>query len=68
MTLARAVETRRPLVRSTNTGISTAILADGQILQFFAARTGVDARVRNSLPRKSPGTAIFDLGILVFFR
>jgi len=34
MTLARAVETRRPLVRSTNTGVSTAILASGEILQF----------------------------------
>lgn len=29
MTLARGVEARRPLVRSTNTGITTAILADG---------------------------------------
>ena len=34
MTLARAVEVRRPLVRSTNTGISTAILASGQILEL----------------------------------
>lgn len=33
MTLARAVEVRRPLIRSTNTGISTVILADGQILE-----------------------------------
>ena len=33
MTLARALEMRRPLLRSTNTGISTAILADGTILQ-----------------------------------
>jgi apolipoprotein N-acyltransferase len=32
MTLARAVETRRPLVRATNTGISTVILANGEIL------------------------------------
>ena len=32
MTLARAIEVRRPLIRSTNTGISTAILADGRIL------------------------------------
>ena len=32
MTLARALEFRRPLVRSTNTGITTAILADGTIL------------------------------------
>ena len=33
MTLARAVETRRPLVRVTNTGISTVVLASGEILQ-----------------------------------
>lgn len=34
MTLARAVEVRRPLVRSTNTGISTVIQADGKILEL----------------------------------
>ena len=33
MTLARAIEFRRPLMRSTNTGITTAILANGQILE-----------------------------------
>lgn len=33
MTLARAVEVRRPLVRATNTGISSAILANGQQLE-----------------------------------
>ncbi|GIL18705.1 MAG: hypothetical protein BroJett040_24560 [Oligoflexia bacterium] len=33
MTLARAIEMRRPLVRNTNTGITTAILADGTVLQ-----------------------------------
>lgn len=33
MTLARGIEVRRPLVRSTNTGISSAILADGTILE-----------------------------------
>lgn len=33
MTLARGVESRRPLVRSTNTGITSAILANGEILQ-----------------------------------
>jgi len=33
MTLARAMETRRPMLRSTNTGISSAILADGTVLQ-----------------------------------
>lgn len=33
MTLARAIEVRRPLIRSTNTGITAAIIADGQILE-----------------------------------
>ncbi|AZZ36247.1 apolipoprotein N-acyltransferase [Bdellovibrio sp. qaytius] len=33
MTLARGVENRRPLIRSTNTGISTIILANGEILE-----------------------------------
>ncbi len=33
MTLARAVEVRRPLVRSTNTGFSSAILASGEVLE-----------------------------------
>ena len=32
MTMARGVEVRRPLIRSTNTGITTAILADGTLL------------------------------------
>ncbi|HMN67764.1 MAG TPA: apolipoprotein N-acyltransferase, partial [Bdellovibrionales bacterium] len=32
MTLARAIEVRRPLVRSTNTGITTVVLANGDIL------------------------------------
>lgn len=32
MTFGRAIETRRPLIRSTNTGITSAILADGKIL------------------------------------
>lgn len=33
MTLARAIEFRRPVIRSTNTGISTVILASGEILE-----------------------------------
>ena len=32
MNLGRAIEVRRPLIRATNTGISTAILANGKIL------------------------------------
>lgn len=39
MTLARGIEMRRPLVRSTNTGISTAILASGQVLQHSPIHT-----------------------------
>ena len=34
MTLARAIEVRRPLIRSTNTGITTGITAAGKILPF----------------------------------
>ena len=33
MTFACAIEVRRPLIRSTNTGVSTVILANGDILQ-----------------------------------
>ncbi|MGR9106160.1 MAG: apolipoprotein N-acyltransferase [Gammaproteobacteria bacterium] len=33
MTLARAVETRRPVIRATNTGISSVALASGEILK-----------------------------------
>ena len=33
MTFARAIETRRPLIRNTNTGISSAILANGRVLE-----------------------------------
>lgn len=33
MTIARGIETRRPLLRSTNTGISTAMLANGDVQQ-----------------------------------
>ena len=32
MTLARTIEVRRPLIRSTNTGFTSAALADGSIL------------------------------------
>jgi apolipoprotein N-acyltransferase len=33
MTAARAIEMRRPLIRATNTGITTAVLASGEFLQ-----------------------------------
>ncbi len=39
MTFARAIETRRPLIRSTNTGITSAILADGEILEKSPTHT-----------------------------
>ena len=44
MTLARAIETRLPLIRSTNTGFTTAVLANGKILErspLFASWTKV---------------------------
>lgn len=43
MTLARAIESRRPMIRSTNTGISAAIQADGEISELsplFQSWTG----------------------------
>jgi apolipoprotein N-acyltransferase len=49
MTLARAIETRRPLVRSTNTGITTAIEADG--------------RLHEQSPLFSMWTNIFEVGV-----
>lgn len=39
MTFARAIETRRPLMRSTNTGITSAILANGDFLQTSPLHT-----------------------------
>jgi apolipoprotein N-acyltransferase len=34
MTFARSIEFRRPLIRATNTGITTGITASGEVLQF----------------------------------
>lgn len=39
MTLARAVEFRRPLIRSTNTGISSVILANGDVVLMSPQKT-----------------------------
>jgi apolipoprotein N-acyltransferase len=39
MTFARAIEFRRPLIRATNTGITTAILANGEILEMSPLHT-----------------------------
>ena len=39
MTLARAIETRRPLIRATNTGISSVVLANGDILATSPTRS-----------------------------
>ncbi len=50
MTLARAVELRRPIIRVTNTGISTVGLASGQILQ--------------KSPMYKPWTALYKVGYI----
>ncbi len=58
MTLARAIEFRRPLVRSTNTGISVAITAAGQKLQ--ASPIGSEWVSLFSVPYlKNPGSTIY---------
>ncbi len=47
MTFARSIEVRRPMVRTTNTGISSAILANGDIIGFS--------------PQKVPWAGVFNL-------
>lgn len=51
MTLARAIEYRRPLIRSTNTGISTAVTAKGEVMQ--TSPLGVEWTGVFNLPYKS---------------
>jgi apolipoprotein N-acyltransferase len=50
MTLARAIEVRRPLIRATNTGITTAISAAGEIQQHS--------------PQEKEWTGIFEIPFL----
>ncbi len=56
MTLARGVETRRPLLRTTNTGITTAILADGTQLQKSAQFTPWYGRFEIPFKKQAPMT------------
>jgi apolipoprotein N-acyltransferase len=55
MTLARAIEVRRPLIRSTNTGISTVMLANGVVLQQSPLHEvwqgSYDVQFRNNPPK-----------------
>lgn len=56
MTLARAIEVRRPLVRSTNTGISTAILANGDVLQQSPLHTEWSGTFNVKYLKEAPAT------------
>lgn len=58
ITLARAIEVRRPLIRSTNTGISTAILANGKILEQSPLHTPWASAFEISYLAQ-PGTTFF---------
>jgi apolipoprotein N-acyltransferase len=62
MTLAKAIETRRPLVRSTNTGISTAILADGEILQKSPLHEEWDGQFVIRFKKNPPQTFYVEYG------
>lgn len=53
MTLARAIEARRPLVRSTNTGITTGILATGKFLQQSPLFQAWQGHFFIEIPKKS---------------
>lgn len=57
MTLARAIEIRRPLIRSTNTGISTVILANGDVLQQSPLHKEWQGSYDVQLRKKPPTTA-----------
>ncbi len=70
MTLARAIETRRPLIRSTNTGISTVILSNGEILEQSPTRsiwTSVFDVPYSSAPKITFYTKYTNLGFYIKF-
>ncbi len=56
MTLARAVEYRRPVIRSTNTGISSVALASGAILNRSPIQREWSGRYRVSYLEQPPVT------------
>lgn len=56
MTLARAIEVRRPLIRSTNTGISTVMLANGDILQQSPVHQAWQGSYDVEMKKNSPTT------------
>lgn len=62
MTLARAIEVRRPLVRSTNTGVSTAILASGDVLQQSPLHTEWQGSYDVLFRRNAPSTSFVRWG------
>jgi apolipoprotein N-acyltransferase len=58
MTLARGIEFRRPVIRSTNTGISTVMRADGTLLE--RSPLGAEWTRRYEVPyRKDPTPTFF---------
>jgi apolipoprotein N-acyltransferase len=74
MTLARAIEFRRPLIRSTNTGISTVMLADGT--RMVASPIGKKwydiytiPMVKDPKPtfyQRFPNAGFYFLGLIIF--
>ncbi len=56
MTLARAIEFRRPLIRATNTGISSAILANGSVIEFSPRQVEWTGLVTLSFKKNAPTT------------
>ncbi len=56
MTLARAIEVRRPLIRSTNTGVSMGILPDGELLARSPTREEWYGQFTVPIPANPPLT------------
>jgi apolipoprotein N-acyltransferase len=56
MTLARAIEFRRPLVRATNTGVNAAVLATGEVLSLSPVHAEWTGQYRVPYLKNPPAT------------
>ncbi|WP_413582086.1 apolipoprotein N-acyltransferase [Bdellovibrio sp. HCB288] len=62
MTLARGIEIRRPLIRSTNTGISTVMLANGDLQQTSPLHEEWTGQFAVKYLKNAPATAYVQWG------
>ncbi len=65
MTLARSIEFRRPLIRSTNTGISSAMLANGDLVLQSPQKTEWVGVVEIKYLKNAPRTIYNHIGMFL---